>query len=161
MRIIIDTREQRPYRFPDGVETVRQALVAGDYSVEGLEGEIAVERKSLADAYGTFGRGRARFVRELDRLAQVRYAAVVVEADLATALFLPPARSRLSPRSFNRSWIAWSVRTGVHFLFCGSRELAERETFLLLQRAWMDRVGRKVVLLDAAEPMGAGSGGVE
>lgn len=49
--LVIDTREQRPYTFTDsrvgGV--VHAALPAGDYSVQGCEMQIAVERKSLPD----------------------------------------------------------------------------------------------------------------
>jgi ERCC4-type nuclease len=72
-RIIIDTREQRPllpWRSPRKgdepgrlvnqhgqpqfmVPTVRGTLSAGDYSVEGLEAVVAIERKSVGDLYGT------------------------------------------------------------------------------------------------------------
>ena len=43
--IIIDTREQEGYSFDSRLAaTVRRALPAGDYSVAGLEGLVAVER---------------------------------------------------------------------------------------------------------------------
>jgi len=49
--IVVDTREQRAYTFPEsrvgGV--VQAALPAGDYSVQGFETQIAIERKSLSD----------------------------------------------------------------------------------------------------------------
>ena len=35
--IIIDTREKHPFAFSDRVTTIRKALPAGDYSVEGFE----------------------------------------------------------------------------------------------------------------------------
>jgi ERCC4-type nuclease len=69
VRIVVDTREQTPLvpwrRARKGddpalvtsgaycLPTVRAALKAGDYSVEGLEHVVAVERKSIADLYGT------------------------------------------------------------------------------------------------------------
>ena len=41
--VVVDTREQEPYTFESGcTEVVRRALPAGDYSVEGLEGSVAV-----------------------------------------------------------------------------------------------------------------------
>jgi len=91
-RIVIDTREQTPlipcvFRSPAkgfppqwiDLPTVRAALPAGDYSVEGFETVIAVERKSAADLAGTlYGSGNdalgerkghlERFRRELERL---------------------------------------------------------------------------------------------
>src|SRR5687767_5261983 len=66
--IVVDTREQTPYPFEDLAPSVRAKLEAGDYSIVGYEGAFAVERKSLADAYATFSRDRARFERELERL---------------------------------------------------------------------------------------------
>jgi hypothetical protein len=48
--ILIDTREQRPFRFTRyEVQTVRQFLPSGDYSVGGLEDRIAIERKGPGD----------------------------------------------------------------------------------------------------------------
>src|SRR6266851_1529925 len=78
--ILCDTREQLPLMLPN---FRRATLVTGDYSVEGYEELIAVERKTLEDLYGCFGQSRERFVRELDRLAAYRYPAIVIEASLA------------------------------------------------------------------------------
>jgi len=75
-RIVIDTREQRPYEFDD---SILSALPAGDYSVEGYEARVAVERKSLDDWIGTVLRDRDRFARELARLHDYSFAAVVIE----------------------------------------------------------------------------------
>lgn len=63
--IVVDTREQTPYEFAtmvcdkaDGggplyVPTLRAGLPTGDYSLAGYEDMVAVERKSLADLFGT------------------------------------------------------------------------------------------------------------
>ena len=52
--VVIDSREQEPYGFnPHLVRPVRRALPAGDYSVEGHETTLAVERKTLDDFVGT------------------------------------------------------------------------------------------------------------
>jgi len=60
--IICDSREQLPYEF-SGMEwgagetcvvpTVVRGLAQGDYSIQGLEDRIAIERKSLDDLYGS------------------------------------------------------------------------------------------------------------
>lgn len=50
LSIIVDTREQQPFEFdPAKVETIRQALTAGDYSLAGFEPSVSVERKSLEE----------------------------------------------------------------------------------------------------------------
>ena len=137
--IIIDTREQTPWEFP-GAVSIRAKLDAGDYSVEGLERRVAVERKSLSDAYGTFGGGRDRFERELARLQAMEWSAVIIEASMAFALLHPPERvEKFTPKHFNRTWIAWAQRFDrVHFMFCDCRELAARQCYLLLERFWRD-----------------------
>ena len=139
--IIRDTREQRGWDFacitpPPLVEVA--TLASGDYSVKGLTDQVAIERKSLVDAYGTFGQGRDRFERELERLSRLRFGAVVLEADWDTIIFRPPARSRLKPKTVIRSMAAWAIRHGVHFYWMPNRAAAEKWTFILLERFWND-----------------------
>ena len=81
MRIIVDTREQRPWAFP-GCDTVRAKLDTGDYSVEGLETRVCVERKSLDDWTGTVIRARPRFYRELERMRAFEFRCVIIEASV-------------------------------------------------------------------------------
>ncbi len=56
MKLVVDNREQVPYRFeaeqyqPVSIET--NNLTTGDYSLQGFESYIAIERKSLADLTG-------------------------------------------------------------------------------------------------------------
>jgi len=81
MRIIIDTREQRPWGFD--CETRRATLATGDYSIDGLAHLVAVERKSLTDLVGCIGNGRDRFKAELQRLRAYRFRAIIIESTLA------------------------------------------------------------------------------
>lgn len=145
-----DTREQSVYAFEgigwdasDGggpgktltIETVRGTLKSGDYSLVGYESRVAVERKSLADLYGTLGQGRDRFERELVRLSAMEFAAVVVEATWPEVCAEPPDHTKLPPKIVFRSVVAWSVRyPTVHWIPAGPRRLAEITTFRLLER---------------------------
>ena len=108
--IAIDNREQQPYSFglatvePLGyssVRTITTYLPTGDYSIVGLEGRFAVERKSLEDLYATLGQGRSRFEAEFQRLNAMDFAAIVIEADLRDvwrpADARPGWKSRLRP----------------------------------------------------------------
>ena len=145
--IIQDTREQAPYTFacitpPPLVEVA--TLASGDYSVKGLTDKVAVERKSLIDAFGTFGQGRDRFERELARLSQLRFGAVVLEADWDTIIFQPPARSKLKPKTVIRSMAAWAIRHGVHFYWMPNRAAAEKWTWISLDRFYQDVTSGKI-----------------
>jgi len=141
MVIITDTREQDGYSFacidpPPRVEIA--TLATGDYSLKGLTDKVGIERKSLADCYSTFGQGRARFQRELERAIGFQFFAVVIEADFHTIVKHPPTRSRLNPKTVIASIAAWSMRYRVHFWTCPNREFAERYTYRLLERFWRD-----------------------
>lgn len=137
--IIRDTREQAGYDFSRFGATVKDAtLASGDYSLDGYEEQVAIERKSLADAFTSFGRERRRFERELLRLSSFRYAAVVIEADWSTILFKPPPFSQLKGKTIFRSSIAWEQRYGVSFWTCIDREMAEITTYRMLERFWID-----------------------
>jgi len=122
--IVIDTREQEPYSFDSRLAgAVRRALPAGDYSVEGLEERVAVERKSLDDFVSTVIHARQRFREELRKLAGYRAACVVVEASVADVL-LQRYRGGAHPNAVvgNALWIILDF--GVPVFFCGSRQAA-------------------------------------
>ena len=149
--LLIDSREQLPYSFAgitadkkDGggivsVPTRVEKLRSGDYSLDGFADRVAVERKSLADLFGTLGRGRARFERELARLNEMDAAFVVVESEWSEVVGQPPAHSRMSPKSIHRSVMAYLFRyPKVHWWFVPGRSFAERTTLRLLERYFIE-----------------------
>lgn len=150
--VAIDSREQAPYTF-QGIFTGPQSkripliistdilhLKTGDYSIVGHESEISIERKSKEDAYGTFGKGRERFERELERLNKMQYGAVVLEAEWSNMMTIPPQYTKMSPKSIDRSIIAWSQRySNVHWWWRPNRREAEKLTYRILDRWWIDR----------------------
>lgn len=151
MEIIIDTREQRPVlydkegdpRFP-GLRIKWLGLQTGDYSISGMSTpdsphSICIERKSLSDLFGSTGRGRARFEREFERMAEFDHAELVVEADLAAVFKNPPPLSQMLPKSVYRTILAFSQRHGVNSWFCPNRQFAEQHIFLSLKRFHDDR----------------------
>lgn len=134
-RIIVDTREQAPYFSDSAVPTVKRGLKSGDYSLDGFEDRVAIERKSLPDLYGCIGKGRERFERELVRLSEMDFAAIVVEASLRDVLegF---ERSKVHPRSAVGSLFSWEAKYGVHIVFAGDRRLGMAATKKLLEKWW-------------------------
>jgi len=145
--VLIDRREKAAYSFTGFRADVRQGekplrvltrivdLRSGDYSLVGLQDQIAVERKSLDDLFHTIGQQRSRFHRELERLSRLTFAAVVVEAEWSAVLDHPPANSRLSPKTIFRSVIAWQqLFPTVAWWFVPGRRPAEIVTFRILER---------------------------
>ncbi|MBN2024390.1 MAG: ERCC4 domain-containing protein [Pirellulales bacterium] len=151
--ILIDTREQRPWNF-DGCTVERVGLATGDYSlaghVEPPEG-IIIERKAPRDLAACMTWNRARFVRELERLAAYRVAYIIVEATLL-GFATSDRYSNTQPRARVGSLVAWMHRyPGVHWIFAGNREAAARiavhifERFIIERRANTEEPGREGV----------------
>lgn len=141
-RIVIDTREQEPYSFACPV--VRAKLDAGDYSVAGFEHRTAVERKSLPDFVHTVIHDFTRFNAELDKLAGMDAASIVIEADLDDVLRGVHGDSlrSVAPQSVLGAALYIALHWRVPIYWCGSRQAA---------CAFTDAFLRTFVRLDAGQ----------
>ena len=135
MTVIVDTREQTPFEFSEGVAVVRRKLDTGDYSLQGLEAEVAFERKSLGDLVKTLIHAKKRFAAELERMQAIQYRAVVVEASVEDVM-AHRYRGEAHPRSVLALCNAAFVRYQVPVLFWGSRPHCRYMLENLLTRIW-------------------------
>lgn len=168
--VLIDTAEGQPFTFqglradadkgglPLYVPTRYSSLGRaphglGDYSILGLFGRVAVERKSKEDAWGTIlgwetdhqrdrnipGR-RQRFEKELENLSAIECGVVIVEASLDACLADMPewgAKPRVeNQKIFYRSIISFYQRFRVHWIWLPSRRDAEVTAFRWMERYW-------------------------
>lgn len=83
--VLVDSREQRPLPLfashPNWIGGERElALPTADYSVEGMEEVLALERKGLADLLGCIVSQRSRFLDVCARLSSFRWKAIIIEA---------------------------------------------------------------------------------
>lgn len=131
--IVIDTRERAPWRF-DGFTTKRGTLETGDYSIEGFESRVAIERKSKADAWGCVGGGRKRFERCMERLGGLESALVIIESSLDAYCIMPPqvaaakraGKPHVEPSTAVGSYVSWMCRYRVPVVWVPDRNHAER-----------------------------------
>ena len=142
-KIIIDSREQTPFKFPEGIETVRGSLRTGDYSIEGLTNMVIVERKSLQDIVGCCGQHRDRFKNELHRMQGYKAKCVIVEASLRK-LSGGNWRGKMTPNQVLGAIASWRHRFGVEFIYADNAEHASAECYRFLNAyyKWL----REVVL---------------
>lgn len=144
--VAIDNREQLPVLFDkvgsknfEYLQSVEfKTLKTGDYSLIGLESEIAIERKSIEDLFLSCGRNRDRFEREFQRMSYYKYAALLIESDFKTIFEDPPGTSNMLPKSVFRTLIAWSQRYNVHIFPCPTRAFMEKTIYILLHRYHVD-----------------------
>jgi ERCC4-type nuclease len=135
--LVIDTREQLPWRLENRCNVTHSALPAGDYSLAGMETRIAIERKSLADLTTTLTHGRDRFHLELSRLEDYEWAWIIVETSLQDVLDHAYV-SLATPQSILGSCAAIECRYHIPIHFAGGRRMAARLAYELLRRVWLD-----------------------
>jgi DNA excision repair protein ERCC-4 len=146
MRILIDTREQKPFTF-NGYEVDPESatLPVGDYSLPGFEDRVSIERKSLDDLIGCLmNSDRGRFERELSKGKYYDLFAVVVEASLAD-VSQGRYRSDMKSQAALQSIITFQVRYRVPFVWCGNRAGAEYMSHGLLAK-YLREIGERYKL---------------
>jgi DNA excision repair protein ERCC-4 len=143
LKILLDTREQKPYRFECfGAGVIESTLPCGDYSLPGFEDRVSIERKELNDLIACLMNGnRDRFERELAKLRFYDLAAVVVEASLDD-VSKGRYKSEMKPHAALQSIFAFQIRYKIPFMFCGSRAGAEYTTFSLLSK-YMEEIEKR------------------
>lgn len=143
--LIEDTREKPfrrdPWVFPPSISTSkglvqiqveRAKLDTGDYSVKGMEREIAVERKA-GDFCASIGRDRERFFRELERMLLIPKRLIVVEDTFAGLLM----RSLINRNAFIGTY-ARILLMGIPIIPACNRNNARDLTLRFLIKAWQD-----------------------
>ena len=132
---VIDTRESQPYKFKDSL-SIRTKLDAGDYSLQGFERHIAIERKSISDLLGSLGSGRGRFLKSLERLQGIpcRFLLVECSFDQLTRKASYGHASKMHPNQVVGSLVKILVDLQIPVLFAGGRRHGERLVREMLER---------------------------
>ena len=122
-----------------GFDTQVANLYTGDYSLQGHETQVTVERKTKADWYGCLagprGKGCRRFRDCLGRLALFESPCIVIEAGLDDLAIQPARSSRVAAHSIG-AYISWSQEFRIQIIPAPSREWAERCALRWLQAYW-------------------------
>jgi ERCC4-type nuclease len=139
--VIADSREQNPFDLSP-LKTVQGSLTTGDYSILGLEHEVAIERKSLQDLIGCVGRERERFDREVKRLLGYPVRAVICEGSYGQ-IEAKAYRGSVHPNAVAGSIIGWCA-SGVPVIMAGTRaraqEIAVRMLVIAAKRRYAELV---------------------
>jgi ERCC4-type nuclease len=128
--VLVDTRERYPFdfsRFPNWIaEEKRQALKAGDYSVEGMETLLILERKTLTDLITTVIQQRARFFKQCEKMTKYRWRAMLIEASYED--IKSPYNTSAHPNAVSGTLDALEARFGIPVIYTSRyRPLAEEK----------------------------------
>jgi len=137
--IIIDTREKPAYRwlFDDDHPVKVKKLDTGDYSIEGCEHLICLERKTLSDLIGSLFHDYERFKRELVRMKKIPNRYIVIEAVLRQA-DVHDYRSKVHPNSIVGRLLAIERDYGIHAIWATDSRTAQWVAGRIFKYFWKE-----------------------
>jgi ERCC4-type nuclease len=160
--VLVDTREKEPLplhaNHPNWiVGERRQTLKTGDYTIEGMEDVLCLERKSIADIVACTVTSRRRFLAACARLAGFTWKAILIEATLEDikrgfdAFDIP---SDVHPNAVCGTLDAIEAKFGIPIMYASTvRKLsAERAASWLSKHFtywWLEQHGLGRVLIDS------------
>lgn len=127
---IQDTREQNPLNLSP-LLVVRKTLKTADYSIENFEDQIAIEVKALDDFVMCCTSERGRFEREIERLKEFKYKAIVVKSSWA-AIELKQYHGRTHPNAVLGSAMGFALSAGLPIIMAGNHSSAGKLVARLL-----------------------------
>jgi ERCC4-type nuclease len=141
--IIVDTREQQPWSF-DHYSKANIKLDAGDYSIQGLQHLLGIERKKSVNEIAN-NITEPRFKDAIARLAELKYSFLLLEFDIENILNYPigsnlPKRLwdkiKISPAFLMKHVLDWQLVHNINVIFCGDSSAAERTAEMILKKIY-------------------------
>jgi hypothetical protein len=141
--IIIDTREQIPWEFGFH-NTAKKKLDTGDYTIEGFENILAIERKKSVSEIAT-NLSESRFSDVLDRLSKIKHSYMVFEFSLDEVYSFPVGsdipkklwdKLRISGNYIIKRLIEIQLKYNIQVVFCGDSDNAEKFSASLMKRIY-------------------------
>lgn len=143
--VIVDTREQTPWTFTGSssiAEIKHQKLDTGDYSIEGLEDILCIERKkSVSELAGNVT--DKRFIRELERMAKFRFKFLILEFDYYAIDIFPQgstipkslqSKIKISGAYIMKILSEIQIKYGIHVITCMNSNYAEHVASNIMKR---------------------------
>lgn len=141
MKLIIDSREQKPLEFRSGVfeEIVTEGVPFGDYwcEVKGVQVPICFERKGLGDLFGTMGKGYERFKKEMARAKEAKFHLILIIEGSIRDVSRGYEHSSIKGESMLKKLAMLRVRYDLEVLFFEDRKSMSRwieEVFSAVER---------------------------
>ena len=140
-KIIRDTREKKGHGWYfrataecDGMDVKK--LDTGDYSIEGYEDMIMVERKSISDLWNSLLQGRERFMKEMDRAKEIPARYLIIEGTMKDVQ-KGTRYSIVKGDTMIANLISLEQKYGIHVIFTDKRkDVAQRYVRGLLKKLY-------------------------
>tara|TARA_Y100000590_G_scaffold423744_1_gene529930 strand:- start:375 stop:878 length:504 start_codon:yes stop_codon:yes gene_type:complete len=155
--VIKDTREQEGYYFSKYNKCagmIERKLDTGDYSLEGMEDKICIERKGCVEELAmNLGQKKHAFMNEIERMEQFPHKFLILEFTLEDLVDFPentriPERQKskikITGKYMMKCLMEFQLHNNIHIIFCGDKHNAFLTVSSILKRVnEMYTVGRK------------------
>lgn len=151
--IVIDTREQQPWLF-DNYTTASRKLDTGDYSIEGLEQFLCIERKKSVSEFAN-NIVESRFKDVVMRMSQLKYSFLLLEFNLKDVLMYPIGSTvprkmwnkiKISPAFLIKNLLDLELKHNIKIIYCGNSSNAEKMAEFILKKVfYIEKQNRKDV----------------
>jgi ERCC4-type nuclease len=149
--IIKDTREQEGYTFEPSSSRyhkcngmVTRKLDTGDYSLEGLEDKVCIERKaSVVEFANNIGHDSVRFGKEIERIKEFPHRFIILEFSLSDLMNFPEGSSipeddwdklKVTNKFMLKKIMEYQMYDNIHVMFCDSKKNAKWTVLSILKR---------------------------
>ena len=139
--VIIDTREQNPWKIKYNATAVKK-LDTGDYSIEGLEDILCIERKQSISEFVN-NMSEKRFKDVLQRMQKYKYKYIIFEFGFEDVMNFPLGSSipkrmwsklRITPNYIIKYISDIFIIYDIPIIFCHSAVGAEKLAISLMRR---------------------------
>jgi len=131
IKIIVDTREQLAWEFPQAVVEIRK-LDVGDYALADYL-DLAIERKTLDDFCQSIGKNRARFAREYERAQESQTMLVCIIEGSWEDVLDHNYISHIHTHSVIGTVYLWQKKYGMPIYLAGNRMIANELAWKMLK----------------------------
>lgn len=155
--VIKDTREQEGYyfnKFNTCAGMIEHKLDTGDYTIQGLEDKICIERKGCVEELAVnLGQKKHSFLDEIARMSAFQHKFLILEFSLEDLIKFPdetriPVKNKASLKITGKYMLKclfeFELYNNVHILFCGNKHNAFLAVSSIFKRInEMYTIGRK------------------
>ena len=155
--VIKDTREQEGYYFSKYNKCagmVERKLDTGDYSLEGMEDKICIERKGCVEELAmNLGQKKHAFMNEIGRMEEFPHKFIILEFTLEDLVDFPEntripekqkSKIKITGKYMMKCLMEFQLHNNIHIIFCGDKHNAFLTVSSILKRVnEMYTVGRK------------------
>lgn len=140
--IIVDTREQQPWSFDSFYSVANKKLDTGDYSIEGLEHLLCIERKKSSSEFAN-NIIESRFKDVVMRMSNMKYSFLLLEFDIEDLLVYPVGSTvpkkmwdkiKISPAFLIKNILDLELSHNIKVFFCGNSNNASKLAEMILKK---------------------------